>query len=239
MSKPFEGLKVLHWATFYLICKHDRIHPAGSGASNSPDFKLYISPEWANIPDQHVASTTWSQSHSARIHVRAPYITSAHVRLGWFCLFAFRTICFCASVAETCLGFTQPNTTGEAWVNHHLHTLFPPLCCCSKNGSHRVQKVLHPIKTSVTQQAIIKRRSDGWWQIYKRVFLIHSMGALPLLLAVHSNKSDEMMLFNSKHADTGQISVGDNGERFPWGWRDLLRGTKGADQEDQTSPGRV
>lgn len=58
MSKPFEGLKVLHRATFYLICKHDRIHPAGSGASNSPDFKLYISPEWANI-----LINMWHQQH--------------------------------------------------------------------------------------------------------------------------------------------------------------------------------
>lgn len=37
----------------------------------------------------------------------------------------------------------------------------------------------------------------------------------------------------------GQVSVGDKGERFPWGWGDLLRGTKAADQKDQTSPGQV
>lgn len=123
MSKPVKGLALLHWATLYLICKHDRIHPVGPGALNSPD--LYTWAEYTDILIMAVASTTCSQSHFAQTHVCAPYITSARIRLGWFCLFAFRTICFGASVAEACLGFTQPNTTGEAGVNHYLHAFLP------------------------------------------------------------------------------------------------------------------
>lgn len=161
-----------------------------------------------------VAPTTWSQSCSAQTHVRALYITSALIRLGWFGLFAFRTICFGVSVAETCLGFTQPNTTGEAWLNHHLHAFFP-LRCCSKNGSHLVQKTIQPIKTSVTQQAIIKRRSDTFTNACSSAIQWERFHCVPL--AVHGNKSDAMVLFNSMHADTWAD--------FCWGqrWKISLR----------------
>lgn len=136
------------------------------------------SADYADIQMMTVVSTTWSQSHSAHIQASASAITSTHTKPmngdparlhPW----PFVLVC---------------HRQRRVWVSYHQHykqnrwslSQSPSARIFSKNGSHRVHKTLHPVKTRVNQLAIIKCHSDGWWHTYKRVFFIHLKGALPL-----------------------------------------------------------
>lgn len=147
-------------------------------------FPLDQEPHWLFPTQQSTLTSRWwlwrqqyGFSHILHRSKRLRQISPPHTSDQWTVILTVCTpdhLLWCVT-GKGAFGFhptSTKNTSGEAWVDHHLHA------CFLKTGP--TVFTLHPTKTRVNQQAIIKRRSDGWWHTYKRVCFIHLKGALPL-----------------------------------------------------------
>lgn len=117
----------------------------------------------------------------------------------------------------------------------------PRLCCCSKNGSNCVHKTPPAHQDACNPTSNYKALQ---WRLvtHLQTRVLHPLGGSASAACHWQFRGIKVMRRCSSILSMpvrGQTSVGDNGERFPWGRTDLLRGSKEADQRDQTSPGRV
>lgn len=133
MSGPSKGLTLPHWAA-YLIYKHDSIHPAGSGARLK--HFLQVSSVHQHPDDDCGVNTMEPVTFCTEVSAMDRLMSGDRARLHpWpFTFVQQRQRGVCVSTNTT---------TGETRVNRHLDAYFRRYCR-SKNGSHRVQKALHP-----------------------------------------------------------------------------------------------